>query len=390
MNSLDWFLLALAVLALWSGYRRGALHQVFSLGGLLLGLVAGVLLAPAIASAIGTPAAGPPIAIATMLLGAALGTLAGRLIGGRVRSVAHKTPLRPVDKVIGGLVGISIFLAMVWLLSYNLVAGPSQELSKAIEGSQVIRTLDTVLPEPPAILGQVRTFVDRFGFPQVFTGLPPDPGGPVDPPTEEAAARAFTSAADSTMQIFGEACGRIQEGSGFVVEEGLVLTNAHVLAGVARPQVRDADGRGQDGTVVLFDPELDVALVRVDGALGPQLDLSDSEPPRGAGGVVAGYPGGGTLTGTKAAARRTISAVGRDIYGSGEVQRRVIELQAAVRPGNSGGPFVLEDGTVAGVVFAASPSDPKIGYAIAAPEVQGSVDEAAGRVDAVATGRCVP
>jgi S1-C subfamily serine protease len=170
----------------------------------------------------------------------------------------------------------------------------------------------------------------------------------------------------------------------------VVMTNAHVVAGVASPQVRDAEGRGQDADVVLFDPELDVAVLRVEGSLGPPLSLTAPPVERGAPGVVAGYPGGGTLTGSKAAVRRTISALGRDIYGTGEIQRQVIELQGVVRPGNSGGPFVLEDGSVGGLVFAASPSDPKIGYAIDASEIDGPASQGVTKTTPVATGRCVP
>jgi S1-C subfamily serine protease len=72
------------------------------------------------------------------------------------------------------------------------------------------------------------------------------------------------------------------------------------------------------------------------------------------------------------------------------VDRLVLELQAEIRPGNSGGPFVLPDGRVGGVVFAASSTDPEIGYAIASEEVRGVLDEALGETEEVGTGPCVP
>ncbi|MEX2420778.1 MAG: MarP family serine protease, partial [Actinomycetota bacterium] len=263
-------------------------------------------------------------------------------------------------------------------------------LSRAIEGSSIVRGLDTVLPEPPSVLAQVRTFVDRFGFPQVFTGLPPDPGGPVSAPTDDEAARAYAAAADSTVEVLGEACGQIQEGSGFVVEDSLIVTNAHVVAGVAAPSIRTGAGGTSAATVLVFDPHLDVAVLRVEAPPGPRLPFAEQGVTRGDAGVVAGYPGGGTLTGAKAAVLRTFPAVGRDIYGKGEIERDVIELQAAVRPGNSGGPFVLANGEVGGLVFAASVSDPKIGYAIAIDDVEPSIQRARAADAAVATGRCVP
>ena len=140
----------------------------------------------------------------------------------------------------------------------------------------------------------------------------------------------------------------------FVVAPGYVVTNAHVVAGVRSPVVQSAGRADLAATPVLFDPRVDVAVLRVQGPLGPALRLSGEDQRRGAKGAVLGYPAGGPLTAGGAAVRREISALGRDIYGRTTVRRDVYELQAVVRPGNSGGPFVLASGEVAGIVFAAS------------------------------------
>jgi S1-C subfamily serine protease len=71
------------------------------------------------------------------------------------------------------------------------------------------------------------------------------------------------------------------------------------------------------------------------------------------------------------------------------VERSVLELQTRIRPGNSGGPFVLADGRVAGVVFAASSADDEVGYAIAASELPPLLDDAVGATEPVGTGPCV-
>jgi S1-C subfamily serine protease len=86
---------------------------------------------------------------------------------------------------------------------------------------------------------------------------------------------------------------------------------------------------------------------------------------------------------------RAFEPVGRDIYGEEEAERSVLELQAVVRPGNSGGPFVLANGTVGGVVFAASTTDDEVGYAIAAGEVAPRVQQVVGTSREVDTGPCV-
>jgi len=208
-------------------------------------------------------------------------------------------------------------------------------------------------------------------------------------PSEAEARRAFEAAAPSTVRVVGTGCGEVLSGSGFVVSGDYVVTNAHVVAGVDAPEVQRQDGTSQPGTTVLFDPRTDLAVLHVEAAPGPPLPLLATDVDRGTGGAALGYPGGGDLTGERAAVRRPIAAVGRDIYSTREVERQVYELQARIEPGDSGGPFVLPDGSVAGVVFAASPTDPSLGYAIASTEVIPDVDRAAGRTRPVSTGGCV-
>ena len=258
------------------------------------------------------------------------------------------------------------------------------------DGSAVVRTLDAALPQPPSLLAQVRRLFNRFGFPDVFSGIPPLPAEPVRPPSQEEARAAAEAAASSTVQVIGPACDVIQEGSGFVAADGYVVTNAHVVAGMDDPEVRSAVGGSADATTVLFDPDLDLAVLSVPNASGPPLPLATEPLDRGAPGAILGYPQGGPLDVRRAAVRRTFAnAVGRDIYGHGEVDREVLELQTLVRPGNSGGPFVLPDGRVGGVVFAASSTDEGVGYAIASGEVDDILQSAIGRTSEVDTGPCI-
>jgi S1-C subfamily serine protease len=118
------------------------------------------------------------------------------------------------------------------------------------------------------------------------------------------------------------------------------------------------------------------------------LPLAQKEVQRGAVGAVVGYPGGGSLNGVAAANRRVLTAIGKDIYGRSTVDRDIYELQAPIRPGNSGGPFILVDGKVAGVVFAASTTDQGIGYAITSTEARPDINRGVGRTGRVSTGPC--
>ena len=103
-----------------------------------------------------------------------------------------------------------------------------------------------------------------------------------------------------------------------------------------------------------------------------------------------GYPGGGPLsTWGPPRCGRCPSLIGRDIYRRTQVTRRVYELQGSIHRGNSGGPFVLESGLVAGMVFASSAEDANLGYAIVASEFRPIVASAATATRSVGTGECL-
>jgi S1-C subfamily serine protease len=389
VNGLDLLLLALLVLAGIAGYRRGFALQAFGFGGLLLGLLIAALLAPLAVRTVESPLARAGVAAALLLALAVLGNAAGWFVGVRARERARTTRLGRPDAVAGSAVALLASMLAIWFLALNLVNGPFPRVAEEIGSSAVVRALDAVLPEPPSLLAQARRLFNRFGFPDVFSGLPPPPGEPVPPPTQSEARAAVDAAAASTVRVVGRACDAVQEGSAFVVAPGYVVTNAHVIAGVTDPEVQPSGGPAIWARTVLFDPDVDLALLLVERTPGPPLPLAIEPLEPGAAGAVLGYPEGGPLDAGRAAVRRTMDALGRDIYGRGPVERLVLELQAEIRPGDSGGPFVLADGRVGGVVFAASASEPDLGYAIAAGEVQQALDRGVGETAEADTGPCL-
>jgi len=373
MSILDVFLVAMLVLTALGGYRRGALQQVFGLIGVAVGVTAGVLLGPSIGEGANEPLTRVAIVLGVVVVAAFAGNILGYLIASKVRRrLEPRGAGATADSVVGVGVSIVAMLLAVWFLALNLANGPFPTVARGIRDSRIVGAMADALPAPPPLVPQLERFADVLGFPDVFIGLPSS-GEPAAPPSSATVRAATDAASASTVQIFGRGCseGLLNEGSGFVAAQGIVVTNAHVVAGVDDVNVQTQDGTPfPDAVVVAFEPELDLAVIRVSDLTSPALPLATEDLPRGTGGAVLGYPGAGELTVVPAAVRRLFEPVGRDIYGRGEVQRRLYELDAVVRGGNSGGPFVLPDGRVAGVVFANSVIDDEVGYAIAASQIR--------------------
>jgi hypothetical protein len=386
---LDLALVVLFVASLVGGYRRGAVLQVIGLSGLAIGLVLGGLVAPHLAALGHSPTAHVILAMAAVLIGGGVGNLLGWLAGSRLREHTQGSRLRRADAFFGSLVSVAALLLATWFLALNLANGPFPGLARGIRSSRIVQGLDAVMPQPPSLIGEAQRVLAQLGFPDVFIGLPPIPAAPVPPPPGVDARQAYRAAAASTFEILGSGCyvGYYNQGSGFVVRTGYVITNAHVVAGTTKVWLHSGAG-DYAAEVVAIDPRADLALLHAPDLTAPALRFTSAPAARGDGGAVLGYPGGGPLTADAAAVRATIAPVGRDIYGQGEVTRRLYEIQAAIRHGNSGGPFVLADGQVAGVVFASSVLDDNVGYAIAGSSVMPFLRGAVGGQVAVPTGHC--
>jgi S1-C subfamily serine protease len=189
----------------------------------------------------------------------------------------------------------------------------------------------------------------------------------------------------STVKVQGIACQRIQEGSGFVVGDGLVVTNAHVVAGEDETVVQRSDGSEVRAQVVAFDPNRDLAVLRADDLDRQALRLGDTDV--GGVGAVFGHPGGEALRLAPFQVGEEVTATGTDIYDQNRIEREVLILSAALQPGDSGGALVDAGGAVVGVAFAIAPDRPGVSYALAIEELQAVL---AGNLSSpVDTGPCV-
>ena len=390
MNFLDLVVLALAAGAGWVGYRMGFVRRATSWAFLALGLVIGVLFVPDVADALrGSPprtrllaslAFVVVVAAVAQAVGAAIGaSLSGRLGGGT-------GALRQGDRVAGAALGVAGVLVLMWLLIPALANSPGWT-ARAVRDSAVARLIDRVAPAPPSESETLGRLVGDQNFPEVFDTLSsPDAGTPpADGIPSEAAARVTRS----TLLVEGQACDRIQEGTGFVAGPNLVVTNAHVVAGERSTRLTTSDGRRLDGTVVAFDPNRDLAILRVPGLGLPPLALGEGHiDDRGA---LFGHPGGGALRQAPVRIAEEIVAKGTDITRSNPTERDVFVLAAVTAPGDSGGPIVGTDGRVVGVMFAYDISRQSTAYALTRSELDAVLGPvlANGSAGPVGTGDCL-
>jgi S1-C subfamily serine protease len=387
VNVVDVVIVIVAVLAAVQGARVGGLVQVCAIAGFFGGLFVGALLASQTVKWAHSSTARTAVALSTMLLIAFSFGMVGRIVGGMLTSHVRPGPARSVDSVAGVAVAVVAALVTVWLLASTMVNSSSVALDNAILQSRIIKTLDDALPAPPTVFSQAQGFLSGEGFPPVFGALAPASARPVPLPTDATLRQAVLAAGSSTVKVEGFGCGVLQEGSGFVAAPGLVVTNAHVVAGIRQPLVQ-VGSTLRAVEVLYFDPSFDLAVLRVPGLTAPVLHLDPSTVPQGTQGVVLGYPGGGPFTADGAGVMALFQAEGRDIYGHGLTVRDVYEVDAEVRPGNSGGPLVLPDGEVVGVVFSRSTVDDTVGYALTSPDVLPRVASAEQARSAVGTGSC--
>jgi S1-C subfamily serine protease len=390
VNPLDAIALTILVLAVLLGWRSGALPQLAGLAGAAAGAVAGIVLLPAIGPAIeNLPGTLRVILILAGLLAfVGAGEALGATLGHRASSALGDGLLGALDRIAGAFVGAGQAVLIVWLLGGVIAGGPFATLAQLAQTSVAIRGVASAFPPPTEIVVQLGNLLDDSGLPDVFLGLEPLPAEGVDLPTDAAARAIGEAASRSVLRVVADACSTRASGTAFVVSVDHLVTNAHVVVGASHVLVQTSQ-RSYEAVPVFVDLELDVALLYVKGLGAPVLHFTDSEPVRGVPGATFGYPGGGGAVVEPAVVSARYDAVGTDVLGTSKVDRRILQLRATIRPGDSGGPFLLADGSVGGVVFAESKADPTVGYALSPQPV---VDAIAGWLAAtreVGTGPCI-
>jgi S1-C subfamily serine protease len=396
LGPVDWvdvLIIGLMVLAAVHGLRLGALVQLLTFGGFFLGLLLGTLVwVPLLRTPPHDDTTRAVVVVVLVMLTASLFGYTGRVLGTYSNLTLRRHHLGQVDSVLGVGVAVVAVLLSVWLVA-AVISSPSSRftsLDAAVSRSDILHSIDRILPQAPSIFSDLQTFLNNQGFPQVFSTLTPPSTPSVSTPTNAETRALADPALDSTVKILGTACANEQEGSGFVVGPGLVATNAHVVAGEGDGDTQVVVGGNAYGaTPVYFDPSFDIAVLRTDAPLGPALTIDPGLVPRGTQGAVLGYPEDGPLTIDPAGVTEEITAIGKDIYNNGSVTRGVYALDATVLPGNSGGPLLGPGGQVIGVVFSRSTVYQNVGYALTSPGVLARVQQAELNHSTVSTGPCI-
>ncbi|WP_121257023.1 MarP family serine protease [Nocardioides ferulae] len=389
MNLLDWLLLVLVSAYALSGYWQGFVTGAFATAGLLLGGLFGVWLAPL---ALGDAAPSLLVSLGALfivILSASLGQAVLQYTGARIRDRITWHPARALDAVGGAALSAAAVLLVAWALGVAISGSRIDGVTPLVRGSKVLERVDDVLPaEAGGVLQAFNNVVGASFFPRYLEPFAPERIVEVRPGDEKMLRDPDVAAAqESVLKIRGtNSCGRGIEGSGFLYADDTLMTNAHVVAGVSDPQV-EIDGSLVAAQVVLYDEDLDVAVLKLEAGDAPFLPF-DQTAEAGDPVAVLGYPEDGPFSAVAGRVRAEQRLRSPNIYGEDTIVREVFSLRGVVRPGNSGGPVVSADGDVVGVVFAASVTDSETGYALTAEQVAQSAETGRLSDAEVSTGGC--
>ncbi len=360
------------------GFARGFLIGAVSLVGFAGGAYIGTRFGPQLLDEGNASPFAPLFGLLGALVVGVILSAGAEGIAGTLRAGIRSPAFAALDGVLGSVLAVALALGLAWLVSVIVLQTPGvRDLRRPIQRSVILKELNTILPSDKVLKALAR-----------FDPLPNVRGPDVDvPPPRSSVARDpdVQGAAQSVVRVLANSCGLGVAGSGWVAAPGVVVTNAHVVAGSDETSVEpNGSGDRLDATAIHFDPNNDVAILRVPSLNRPALDFAREvkvkEP-----GAVLGFPLNGPFRILPARIGPTAPVLANDAYGRRLVRREVTAFRAGVKPGNSGGPIVDVAGRVSGTVFSKLLGGPGC-YAVPNDIVRAALRDAGGPVD---TGRCV-
>jgi S1-C subfamily serine protease len=379
MTGVDWLIVGIVLLLALFGWAQGFVAGALALAGFAAGAWIGTRVGPLVLHDGRSSPWSPAFGLIGALVAGAVFAIGFEGVGARLRVFVRGPFLKAADGMLGALLTACVGLGIAWVLGALALANGGQPRQE-VQRSAILRRLNAVVPPSS---GLIEALARLDPFPRID-----GPEARVAPPTAAIAqAAGVRSAQASVVKVLGSACGLGIEGSGWVAAPGLVVTNAHVVAGQHDTRVLERGRQpGTDARVVAFDPRNDVAVLRVPGLDAPALTIV-ADPRSGTSAAILGFPGNGPYDVRAARLGQTREVITQDAYGNGPVKRSLTSLRGAVRSGNSGGPVVDARGRVLATVFAATTSGPRGGFAVPNAIVRATLTRARAS-GAVSTGNC--
>jgi hypothetical protein len=379
VTGVDWIIVGLVLLLALFGWAQGFISGVLAFAGLALGAWIGTRIGPLVLAEGSHSRWAPAFGLLGALIVGALLAALFEAFGTPIRRALRGVPgFAAADGALGAVLVAVAGLGVVWILGALAVQAGDYRMRVEVQRSAILQRLNTIMPPSGPLLNSLRALdpFPRIDGPEARVA-PPRAGIARDPEVQDAAA--------SVVKLLGTACGLGVEGSGWVAGDGLVVTNAHVVAGQRDTRVLPG-GRepGLEAQAVHFDARNDLAILRVPGLDERPLPLAD-EFGAGTSAAILGFPLNGPFDvrpGRLGPTRRVQSS---DAYGNGPVERSMTSLRGLVRSGNSGGPMVDGDGRVVTTIFAATTSGERGGYGVPNPVVERALGQISGPVS---TGDC--
>ena len=380
MTIIDWAIIALAAVMAPIGYRQGLLVAGLGLGGFAAGALIGARIAPLLLEEGSSSPWAPAIALAGGVIGGGAISILGEALAVAIRKRFMRGRMSNSADAIGGAAAfIALALAISWVLGALALNAPALRGIRAdAQRSTILGAINEVAPPS----GPLLNVLNRVGSTPELNGPSANVAKPdrkiVDDPD-------VVRAGQSVVHVLGTACGLNVSGSGWIGGDGLVVTNAHVIAGEDDTRIVTQAGAELSATPTVYRPDDDIAVLRVEGLAEPPLPLAE-QTRSGTSGAVLGYPGEGEFSAVPARLGSTGTVSSQDSYGRGPIKREMTSVRADVISGNSGGPFVDGDGAVGTTIFAASlDSNPNEGLGVPNRIVREALAAAGPEVD---TGPC--
>jgi S1-C subfamily serine protease len=389
INWIDTIIVLFLVLAVAEGLRIGFLSQILGIIGFFSALFLTGWLYPHLLP-IHNQTTRTIVNAILVLLTAVLAGMGSSGLGQdihwsfRLGKLKGKRQLETTETALGGLVAMAAGLTLVWLLGVAIGRMPFVGFSNSVSDSLIVQQLTRVLPPVPAVFAEFDRHIDPNAQPYVFNQPKSEPN--FNYSTSDV-QKAEAKAATSIVRITSFSCGGITSGSGFAVGKDLIITNAHVIAGARRPIVK-YQNKSYEGTPVYFDPNFDLAIMRISQLNIAALPLAINNVPLNSTVAVLGYPGG-NYRASPGIIRDTLAVNARSIYDQGVFGRGVYTIQTSIAPGSSGGPAVLPNGEVAGIIFSEATSVADTAYAMTSSIIAPALHEADASHIRVSTGACV-